>query len=253
MVKVQWLVSGDHFEPPPPPLYSISPFDHHPPFPFSRQAAHGCGCQTHGCGCQISSAEWRYRAFELWLRTGKSEHPCTESLWTLPTVASSLNSPDSGALWTLLTVELFELSRQWSSLNSPDSGALWTLPTVELFELSWQSDSGALWTLLTVASSLNSPDSGALWTLLTVLASDTGLFSFFFFVGDFSKKSGKSFLKKRKAKNKSGIPPKSGRFTSLNKQRNYRSKWDALVVFYPWLVVKVKVSEALHRQKIQKM
>ena len=35
--------------------------------------------------------------------------------------------------------------------------------------------------------------------------------------GRFFKKSGKQFLKKRKVKKKSGIPPKSGRLTSLYK------------------------------------
>ena len=38
---------------------------------------------------------------------------------------------------------------------------------------------------------------------------------FFFFLRLFFQKSGKSFEKKRKARKKSGIPPKSGRLTSL--------------------------------------
>ena len=41
--------------------------------------------------------------------------------------------------------------------------------------------------------------------------------------GRFFKKSGKQFLKKRKVKKKSGIPPKSGRLTSLREMYTYTS------------------------------
>ena len=78
-------------------------------------------------------------------------------------------------------------------------------------------------------SSLNSPDSVGIGHRLL-----------FFFCRRLTKKSGKWFLKKRKAKNKSGIPPKSGRLTSLIKRiwRTGHRIWKIWFYFftYTWII-----------------
>ena len=86
MVKVHWPAQLRSFPAPPPYRH----FNHHLPLPFLEAG--------HGCGCQISSAEWRYRAVELWPEMEKASTRLPklfelswqwQALWTLPTVATS--------------------------------------------------------------------------------------------------------------------------------------------------------------------
>ena len=85
MVKVHWPAQLRSFRAPPPSRHLTTTLT------FLRRG---------GARLRVSDFECRVEIprFRTLTRNRKSEHPRTGALWTLPMVASSLNSPDSGGV-----------------------------------------------------------------------------------------------------------------------------------------------------------
>ena len=85
MVKVHWPAQLRSFRAPPPFRHLTTTLT------FLRRG--GARLRVSDFKCQVEIPRFR-----TLIRNRKSEHPRTGALWTLPTVASPLNSPDSGGV-----------------------------------------------------------------------------------------------------------------------------------------------------------